>query len=27
VNTECKAIFSVASFHISSARFSKPAWC
>ena len=27
VNTECKAIFAVTSFHNSSARFAKPAWC
>jgi len=26
VNTECKAIFAVASFHNSSAQFAKPAW-
>jgi len=27
VNTECKAIFAVTSFHNSSAQFAKPAWC
>jgi len=27
VNTECKAIFAVTSFHNSCAQFAKPAWC
>jgi len=27
VNTACKVIFAVASFHNSSAQFAKPAWC
>ena len=26
VNTECKVIFAVTSFHNSSAQFAKPAW-
>jgi len=27
VNTACKAVFAVASFHDSSAQFANPAWC
>jgi len=27
VNTECKAIFAVASFHNLSAQFANSAWC
>jgi len=27
VNTECKAIFAVASFHNYLVNFAKPAWC
>jgi len=27
VNTECKAVFAVAGFHNSYAKFVKHAWC
>ena len=27
VNTECKAVFAVASFHNTYSEFVKPAWC